>query len=187
MRRFWLGALEGVERVPSHGPCIVISNHASYLDFLMLSAVFELELGRVLRFWANDKITCHWFFRHYCGPAGCLEVSPSRMRQTWEESLAVLANPDEFLCIFPEGTRTRTGRLLRFKLGYLRLAAESHAPILPVHIRDSFEVWPPHRMLPRLRRVDVQFFSPLRVEGDTSAARLRVLNEQLRCRCYGVS
>jgi 1-acyl-sn-glycerol-3-phosphate acyltransferase len=185
--RFWVGSVSGLAHVPVQGPCIVISNHASYLDFLILSTVFELQFDRVLRFWASERITRHWFFRHYCGPAGCLEMSRPTMKESWRASLECLTRREDFLCIFPEGTRTRTGRLGDFKLGYVRLAAESQTPILPVRITNTFAVWPPQRWLPRLRRVDVEFFTPVRVDRDASLVGLRERNALIRSLCFGAS
>jgi 1-acyl-sn-glycerol-3-phosphate acyltransferase len=184
MRWWWIGKVEGLERVPPQGPCIVICNHASYLDFMILSSIFQLDLGHLLRFWAGPRITRHWFFRHYCERAGCLEVGGEGIKAAWRASRRCLTERNDFLCIFPEGTRTRTGQLQDFKPGYLRLAVESQAPILPVRLRGSYRAWPPHRLLPRFRRIDIEFYEPLRIGTDLSASGLGELNTDLRARCY---
>jgi 1-acyl-sn-glycerol-3-phosphate acyltransferase len=186
IQRFWIGRVGGSKHVPSHGPCLVIANHASYLDFLVLGTVFQVQFGRVLRFWANERITRHWLFRHYCGPAGCLELGHTTMKDTWKQSLYSLTEGEDFLCIFPEGTRTRTGSLLEFKTGYLRLAAESQSPVLPVRLANTFSVWPPHHHFPRVRPIDLEFYEPVRVECDAALDSLRGLNKSIRARCYGV-
>lgn len=184
MRRWWIGGIQGIDHVPARGPCLVISNHSSYLDFLILSAVFELDLGRILRFWVSDRITRHWFFRHYCELAGCLEVGRQSMKAAWQESVRCLTQRDDFLCIFPEGTRTRTGRLQNFKLGYLRLASESGVPVVPVRLDNPYEAWPPHRRFPRVRSVQIEFYPSLRVDRDLALSQLQELNASIRSRCY---
>ena len=104
-------------------------------------------------------------------------------KTAWQTSVQCLQRGD-FLCIFPEGTRTRTGQLQDFKLGYLRLAAETGAPVLPVRLANSYDVWPPHRRFPRLRRVGIEFHKPVQVAPDLSPSELRNLNAFIRSTCY---
>lgn len=186
-RRWWLKGVEGLHHVPRQGPCMVIANHASYLDFMILSAVFELDLGHILRFWVSERISRHWFFRHYCGPARCLEVSREGIKAAWRESVHCLSHGGDFLCVFPEGTRTRTGQLQSFRLGYLRLAAECQAPMVPVRLENAFDAWPPHRLFPRRTRINLVFHEPVVVPRDLSTDAMRVLNQDLRRRCFGVA
>jgi 1-acyl-sn-glycerol-3-phosphate acyltransferase len=105
----------------------------------------------------------------------------------WQASVQCLIQHGDFLCIFPEGTRTRTGKLQEFKLGYLRLAAHSGAPVIPVRLDQNFEVWPPQRPFPRLRKVSIVFHEPVRVARGLSLSALRQLNADIRARYYHAS
>ena len=63
--------------------------------------------------------------------------------------------------IFPEGERTVTGRVERFKLGAFRLASALRVPVLPVTIAGGHEAWPPGRVLPRRGRISITYHPPL--------------------------
>ena len=65
------------------------------------------------------------------------------------------------LMIFPEGGRTRTGQVMPFKPGVIRLALEAQAPIVPVTVVGGYEAYSPHHWLPRPRKVRVIFHPPI--------------------------
>jgi 1-acyl-sn-glycerol-3-phosphate acyltransferase len=72
------------------------------------------------------------------GGAGCLEACRER-----------LANPETVLIIFPEGTRSSSGELGRFRSGVARLVAGTRTPVVPCHLSGAFEAWPKGQALPR--------------------------------------
>jgi 1-acyl-sn-glycerol-3-phosphate acyltransferase len=65
------------------------------------------------------------------------------------------------LGIYPEGTRTADGRLYRGKTGVARMALESGAPVIPVAMIGTYEIQPPGRIWPNIRRVGICFGDPL--------------------------
>jgi 1-acyl-sn-glycerol-3-phosphate acyltransferase len=69
--------------------------------------------------------------------------------------------------LFPEGTRSRDGTMHRFKAGIGRLVAGTEVPVVPCHIAGGFAALPPHRTLPRPRRLTLTIGTPLSF-GDVS-------------------
>jgi 1-acyl-sn-glycerol-3-phosphate acyltransferase len=67
------------------------------------------------------------------------------------------------LMIFPEGGRTRTGRLMPFKPGVIRLALETNAPILPVTIIGGYKAFSPHHHFPRPYKIKIIYHEPIRL------------------------
>ena len=67
--------------------------------------------------------------------------------------------------LFPEGTRSRDGRMGRFKCGLGMLVAGTEVPVVPCHLRGTFAALPPHRRWPRFRRITLTFGAPLRFAG----------------------
>ena len=65
------------------------------------------------------------------------------------------------LGIYPEGTRTADGRLYRGKTGVARMALEAQAPVIPVAMIGTYEIQPPGRVRPAIRRVGIVFGEPL--------------------------
>src|SRR6266850_2168907 len=66
--------------------------------------------------------------------------------------------------IFPEGERTLTGKVARFKLGAFRLAASLRVPVLPVTIAGGHESWPPGRVFPRPGRISITYHPALETD-----------------------
>src|SRR5690606_3916344 len=74
----------------------------------------------------------------------------------------------DLLGIYPEGTRSPDGRLYRGRTGVARMALEAKVPVIPVAMIGTFEMQPPGRIIPRIRRPGVRFGKPLdfsRYEG----------------------
>jgi 1-acyl-sn-glycerol-3-phosphate acyltransferase len=119
------------------GPCIIVANHASCIDVLLLMALpAPLGNGRV---WAKD-----WPFHvpllgALMRLSGHLFVNDFNLLPDAQDCLA----DGSSLLVFPESSRSRTGRLSRFHDGAFLLAARTNRPILPVAIHGSFACMPP--------------------------------------------
>ncbi len=83
-------------------------------------------------------------------------ANPSSMREAVR-----LLTAGHVVMIFPEGERTRSGKVERFKLGAFRLAAALRVPVLPVTIAGGHESWPPGRVFPRRGRISITYHPPL--------------------------
>ena len=75
--------------------------------------------------------------------------------------------------IFPEGGRTRTGRLMPFKPGVIRLALETDAPIVPVTIIGGYRAYSPHHIFPRPYKVKVIYHDPIRLTSPEDEAQMK--------------
>lgn len=187
VERLWLAGVRGLEHLPAEGGFVLAAPHASYLDFFVVSTLFDRRLGRTMRFWAKSRVMHHTFLAPFSRAAGCLEVAERAFHgRLWRHSMECLVERGEPLCIFPEGRRTTTGEPGKFSLGYLKLAAEAGVPVVPLRIANTFRIWPPHRRLPRRGAVELEVFQPLSVERGASGETLRRLNRQVRSACFGL-
>jgi 1-acyl-sn-glycerol-3-phosphate acyltransferase len=84
------------------------------------------------------------------------------------------------LVMFPEGGRTRTGKLMPFKMGAFRLALAHGIPIVPVSIRGADEIWPVGRILPRPGRLTITYHPPIEVTRIGENANRSELKENAR-------
>ncbi|MEM7010630.1 MAG: lysophospholipid acyltransferase family protein [Verrucomicrobiota bacterium] len=184
LKPLWAQCLAGRENLPRNGPCIVIANHSSYLDFLILGSVFRVAFHQPLYFWANSKVMNHPVWKWVAKAAECIEVrSQGSAREQLKQSKNYL-NRGRFLCIFPEGTRSRTGDLADFKLGYLKLAWKLNVPILPIVLHNAYEALPPQARFPRFRRIRLTIHPPISVSRDFGRSDLDRLNHQIRERIF---
>jgi len=149
--------LSGVENIPTSGPLIVTPNHQTYAD----PALVTIPVRRRVYYMAWSQLfeipVFSWMIRRLRAfPVRVDSADPSSMREAVR-----LLTAGHVLMIFPEGERTVTGRVERFKLGAFRLAATLRVPVLPVTIAGGHEAWPPGQVLPRRGRISITYHPPL--------------------------
>lgn len=184
VKALWIDSIQGLESIPRDTGAILISNHASYLDFIIIATIVENLVGRPLYFWANSKVCNHPIFKYYAKCFNSIEIDYDKPSNTfWKESIERLRN-NQLICIFPEGTRTRTGRLNEFNSGYLRLANTTHSKIIPIVLQGTFKILPPHRTIPSLKKCKVTVFEAVSIASKLSKAELEELNEHIHSKYY---
>ncbi len=149
--------LSGLENIPASGPLIVTPNHQTYAD----PALVTIPVRRRVYYMAWSQLfeipVFSWLIRRLRAfPVRLDSADPSSMREAVR-----LLTAGHVLMIFPEGERTVTGKVERFKLGAFRLAATLRVPVLPVTIAGGHEAWPPGKVLPRRGRISITYHPPL--------------------------
>ena len=163
--------VEGLENVPQSGPVLVICNHSSNADGMLLMAFIVPAMGRPMRWLGKEEALrwplFGWGMRHN-GVMGVRRGAGDL--EAFKLAKSVL-DDEGVLTIFPEGTRSPTGSLQDAKEGATVLAVRSGAPILPIAIAGSQRFWPKGKLLPRPgRRMNVRvgetFTLSMRKGGD---------------------
>jgi 1-acyl-sn-glycerol-3-phosphate acyltransferase len=158
----------GRDHLPSEPPFILVANHCSHLDALVLAAFlpvrlrdhvfpiaagdlfFETPIRAVL---ATSVLNALPMWRRKCGP-GSLLVLRQRL----------VEDPCGYI-LFPEGTRSRDGTMNTFKPGLGCLVAETPVPVVPCHLKGTFHCLPPHYVFPRFRKIVLTIGEPLDFSG----------------------
>jgi 1-acyl-sn-glycerol-3-phosphate acyltransferase len=161
-----------------NGPAVFMANHLSFIDgpmmfmliprpvrIILKKSVFGIPvIGQAMRF------------------AGFIPVDRkgvSTGRAAVARAVRVIQRRRFSFLIFPEGTRSRDGRLQVFRKGGFYLAVESGAPIVPVSIWGTFSLMPKGRIVPRRGPIRVTFHPPVEAAG-TGPDRLGDLIERVR-------
>jgi 1-acyl-sn-glycerol-3-phosphate acyltransferase len=181
----WRPTVEGTEHVPATGPVIVASNHLSFAD----SMVIPIVAPRQVVFLAKEDYFTGTGLRGAAQRAwfqglGMIPVDRDDTRAaiaSLDIALDVLGRGQAF-GIYPEGTRSRDGRLYRGRTGVAHLALTSGAPVVPVGLTGTQHLQPVGSKLLRRADVTVRFGEPLRFEGrfdgvPTGRARRLVTDE----------
>jgi 1-acyl-sn-glycerol-3-phosphate acyltransferase len=147
---------EGRSHVPPAGRVMVVSNHQSHLDPVLIGVGCPRQLGALARkslfFWPLG-----WLIRSLgAAPVDRNGGGISGIKAV----LKMLANQDAVL-IFPEGTRTRDGQLQPFQAGFAAIARRGGATIVPVAVSGAFEALPRGRIWPRPRPIALSFGAPI--------------------------
>jgi 1-acyl-sn-glycerol-3-phosphate acyltransferase len=147
----------GRRNIPQSGPVLVVSNHQSHFDPPLVGAGCPRRMNYLARETLFDIAPLGWLIRSLDAiPIDREGLGLAGMR----ESLRRLKR-GEMVLIFPEGTRTRDGRIAPFQPGFTALAARSGAAILPVAIEGAYAAWPRWRKLPGPGTIHVQYGLPL--------------------------
>ena len=156
----WLGArayfgvrFHGTGHIPSSGPLIIVPNHVTYADPVLVS----IPVRRRVYYMAWNALFgvpgLAWLIRRlHAFPVEIESADPKATREAVR-----LLQGGEAVMIFPEGGRSPDGRLQRFKPGAFRLACLLGAPLLPVTIAGGHELWPPGKLLPRPGRLTITY------------------------------
>jgi len=143
----------GREHVPRTGGVLLVSNHQSFLDPMLVG----LGVERQLRFLARESLFRTWPFGWLIRTVGAVPLRREGVGVSGiRASLGILA-AGEALLVFPEGTRTRDGQVGRLQRGLGLLAAKANVPVVPVAVHGAFEAWPRTQKLFRLRPIRVGF------------------------------
>jgi len=160
--------IQGRHHLPHRLPLVLVANHASHLDALSLAAAMPLAMNRhMFPIAAGDT-----FFETKATAAFAslfMNALPMWRRQCGAHALEdlrtrLLEEPCGYI-IFPEGTRSRTGRMAAFKPGVGRLVAGTPVPVVPCHLDGAFAALPPHRHWPRPARIRLRMGPPKAYPG----------------------
>jgi 1-acyl-sn-glycerol-3-phosphate acyltransferase len=153
--------VEGLEHLPESGPILVICNHCSNADGMLLMGFIVPEIGRRMT-WLGKEEALRWpVFGAGMRANGVVGVRRGAGDlEAFKQAKSVL-DDGNVLTIFPEGTRSPTGALQPAKDGATVLAVRSGAPILPIGIAGSQRFWPKGKLLPRpFKRMTVRVGEP---------------------------
>ena len=165
------------EHLPRSGAYLIAANHSSHLDAAAIIASLGVvlgvrEAGKLHVLGARD----YFFNRAFKGWAlsALLNLVPVEREETSLAGLrmvkSILAEGEPVL-IFPEGTRSRTGRIQEFKPGIGLIAAESDVPIVPVYIQGAYQAMPPGAVFPYPHPIEVSFGPAIDVNTPDSSAQ----------------
>ena len=159
---WFLGPLhvEGLERVPPAGPFILVANHLSNLDPLIIGSTAGHKAGRLIHFVSKEELR-HWpLIGWLATQSGVFFVRRGEGdRQAQRTALRFLTG-GEPVGLFPEGHRSRDGVMHPGRAGAALLAVRSGAPILPVGISGTSGLFPNGTHLPHRSPVTVRIGQP---------------------------
>jgi 1-acyl-sn-glycerol-3-phosphate acyltransferase len=180
----------GRENLPVSPPFVLIANHTSHLDALLLAALLPAKWrDQVSPVAASDAFFekrptatfAAWFLNALAirrGGTGAHSLEQMRDRLNEENAVFI---------IFPEGTRSRTGQLQSFKSGIGRLVAENKVPVVPCRLEGCSRAWPPGNSFIKPTCLSIKIGKPVTFEDcpdtragwNTVAARLHDCIEEL--------
>lgn len=159
--KLWLRKVEGLENVPRDKPFIIAANHTSLYDGILLYCILLPKINKNIHALVNStywdtfmtRVIVEWGkdIPVFVGD----ERNLKKNKKSFEKAVNYLKK-GEVIEIFPEGTRSKDGKLRKAYTGVARLALTAKAPVLPVGIIGSNKVMPKGASFPRFARCDVK-------------------------------
>lgn len=150
----------GCENIPTEEPCIIVANHVSFLDPLLICAIVPRVIHYITyaSFYYNSLL--HWYCKRvYCIPIKKKGNDISALKQALR-----LLKKGEIVGIFPEGQRSVTGKLKEGLPGTSLIALRANVPILPVGIHGAYEAFPKGSKFPKPKLITLIFGEPFSLE-----------------------
>jgi 1-acyl-sn-glycerol-3-phosphate acyltransferase len=153
----------GREHLPKAAPFVLVANHASHLDVLILATALPLALrNKVLPLAAGDTFFETPVISMFA--AEMMNALPMWRKQCGRHAIETLRErlvqePCGYI-LFPEGTRSRDGKLAPFKHGIGMIVAGSSVPVVPCHLKGTFDALPPGAKWPRRKTITLRIGAP---------------------------
>lgn len=178
LRTLWRIQVEGLDQLPVSGAAIIAPNHTSVIDSFFVPAV----LPRRIVYVGKAEYLDDWKTRRLFPALGMIPIDRSggdASQRALNTARRILEQGDLF-GIYPEGTRSRTGRLHKGHTGMARLALATGAPIVPVGIVGTREIQPPDARFPKpFGRATIRFGCPIDVSRHRDRAEDRLVLRQI--------
>jgi long-chain acyl-CoA synthetase len=170
---------KGLENLPEQS-CIIAPNHQSILDGFLVVSFFKRKFMKNTYVYAKEKHFHNPFLRFLANRNNIILVDVNKDLKLSIQKLAAVLKKGKNLLIFPEGTRTLSGKMGEFKQTFAILSRELRVPVIPVAIKGSFDILPSGSRIPRLfRRVSIEFLTPVYPEDHSYESLKNLVYQRL--------
>jgi 1-acyl-sn-glycerol-3-phosphate acyltransferase len=175
----------GRENEPREGGALVLSNHQSLFDPVLVG----LTLDRRLNYMARETLFAFGPFGWLIQSLDAIPIDREGMGLSGLKETLRRAKRGEMVLIFPEGTRTADGEIARLKPGFSALAKRARVPLVPVGIDGAYQAWPRDHLLPGVTTIHVHVGKPISpTEAEAADERELVGTVERRIRhCHAVA
>jgi len=174
-------AVRGLENLSPGAPCVLVANHASYLDGIVVVAALpgELSSAGYFSFVAKRELLDSFVSRTYLQHIGSDFVERFESQRSVEDvkQVAHSLQSGRSPVFFPEGTFSRIPGLMPFRMGAFVVAAEAGVPVVPVSIRGTRSILRDGNWFPRRGIITVTIGKPIAPEGKNWPEAIRLRNK----------
>ncbi len=171
---------KGLDNIPEHGPAVLVCNHVSYVDALLIAGTYQ----RPIRFVMDRGIAQMPGLKTFFKLAKTIPIcSPKADAETYERAFARIKeelDAGELVCIFPEGKLTQDGNIDEFKKGIERIVAETPVPVVPMALTGLWGSFFSHKDGHALTTRPKRFWSKVGLQAGPAILPEQVDAEALR-------
>ncbi len=176
----------GLKNVPSKGPVIFLSNHQSFFDPIFC----QILVWRHMYYVARDSLFKYKFVGSFLKFVYAIPIRQGEGDLGAMRKIIGKLKENATVCLFPEGSRTRDGKIAKVQPGFTLLTRKTGASVVPVVIDGAFECWPRDKKWPSIGKVRISYGEAITADaiaemGDKAfsallTAKLRQMQNKLR-------
>lgn len=149
---FLVKEIKGLENIPEKGAFILASNHCSYLDPVIIPAIFVKYFKRKVHYLGKKELLNSWLGKKFHAAVGTIPLDREKGGKTALKLALDALRKGKIIGIFPEGTRSANGKLQKGKTGVARLALAAKVPVIPIYLEGTFNLMPRGAIFPKLKK-----------------------------------
>ncbi len=171
--------VSGLENLPEP-PFIIASNHASYLDGFVIASALPYSVANKTYFLGAEEYFRNPITSTFGKLAHVVPIDLQRKVKESMEKTAWLLKTQRVVVIFPEGARTRDGKLLPFKKGFAILSSALNVPVVPTTIVGTYQSMSIRDRFPKPTKIKVIFGKPVHPKGKSLEAIVQEVRESIK-------
>jgi 1-acyl-sn-glycerol-3-phosphate acyltransferase len=173
---------QGLERIPASGPAVLVCNHVSYVDALIIAGSCRRPVRFVMHATYYKIPVLRRLFRlARVIPINSGKRNPTVLRRAMEDISRALQK-GELVCLFPEGHLTKTGAIDTFRPGIERIIQRNPVPVVPLALRGLWGSFFSHKDGPALKRRPKRFWSAIELAAGPFVTPPHVTAPELQAR-----
>lgn len=158
---------EGRNNIPEEGPAVLVSNHVSFVDALLIASTSPRPIRFVMDHNIFKNPMLGWFFRL----VKAIPIAPEKISEkTYKEAFDTVSkvlNEGHLVCIFPEGKLTRTGQMNEFKAGIEKILERDPVPVIPIGLIGLWGSFFSHKEGSAFSKAPKRFWSRVKIRVGT--------------------
>ncbi len=148
--------VSGRSHFPKSSPCLIVSNHASYLDPIVIGCACP----RRVYFVAKEELFKNSIARFFLSQLGAFPLSRGEADRKAVKKIFSLLKENKVVCLFPEGTRNQ-GKIGDFRSGAIKLLMKAKVDVVVAGVTGTFESYPRGAKFPKPHPIRVHFSEPI--------------------------
>jgi len=170
----------GLQNIPK-GPCIIAPNHQSFFDGFIIASLLKRKTFSKTYFYAKEKHLRQRWLKFLAQHNNIIVVDLNNDLRLSIQKMAMALQNNRNIIIFPEGTRTKDGKIGQFKDTFAILSRELGVPVVPVAIDGAWHAFPAGSRFPRpFRQITVSFLRPIHPGKETYQDLSRKVREKIQ-------
>ena len=166
-KTFFRVKVKGKEKIETEKPIIFVANHQSFLDGFLFNYSVPLKVMKKTYFLATVIHFKSSIMKFMADSSNVVLVDMNKDIAEVMQILAKLLKENKNVAIYPEGTRTRDGKMDKFKKSFAIIAKELNVDVQPYVIDGAYELFPAGRKFPKPGKITVEFLDKIKVENLT--------------------